>query len=217
MITRHRTFWDAATGFFLTFAAERYTLKETGLKYHLGRVPMERRNGLPQNSGLDEQLWLASQNGDSEALRHLITRYDRLATSLCGSYCAAGMEREDLLQEAYLGLLKAIRSFQPEKGIPFSAFAGLCMKRQLISAVRRQNTGKNRLVSRFCFVGRIGNFQFTDRLAADWARSGGYFRRRVPRDAGAGHSAFISLRKRNAPALPERFQLRGNGEKAQMS
>ena len=63
---------------------------------------MERRNGLPQNSGLDEQLWLASQNGDSEALRHLITRYDRLATSLCGSYCAAGMEREDLLQEAYL-------------------------------------------------------------------------------------------------------------------
>ena len=145
MITRHRTFWDAATGFFLTFAAERYTLKETGLKYHLGRVPMERRNGLPQNSGLDEQLWLASQNGDSEALRHLITRYDRLATSLCGSYCAAGMEREDLLQEAYLGLLKAIRSFQPEKGIPFSAFAGLCMKRQLISAVRRQNTGKNRL------------------------------------------------------------------------
>ena len=91
---------------------------------------MERRNGLPQNSGLDEQLWLASQNGDSEALRHLITRYDRLATSLCGSYCAAGMEREDLLQEAYLGLLKAIRSFQPEKGIPFSAFAGLCMKRQ---------------------------------------------------------------------------------------
>ena len=73
------------------------------------------------------------------------------------------------------------------------------------------------LVSRFCFVGRIGNFQFTDRLAADWARSGGYFRRRVPRDAGAGHSAFISLRKRNAPALPERFQLRGNGEKAQMS
>ncbi len=83
---------------------------------------MERRNGLPQNSGLDEQLWLASQNGDSEALRHLITRYDRLATSLCGSYCAAGMEREDLLQEAYLGLLKAIRSFQPEKGIPFSAF-----------------------------------------------------------------------------------------------
>ena len=100
---------------------------------------------MPQNSGLDEQLWLASQNGDSEALRHLITRYDRLATSLCGSYCAAGMEREDLLQEAYLGLLKAIRSFQPEKGIPFSAFAGLCMKRQLISAVRRQNTGKNRL------------------------------------------------------------------------
>lgn len=205
MITRYRTFWDAATGFFLTFAVERYTLKETGSKYHLGRVPMERRNGLPQNSGLDEQLWLASQNGDSEALRHLITRYDRLATSLCGSYCAAGMEREDLLQEAYLGLLKAIRSFQPGKGNPLFCFCRALYEATADFSGAAAEYRQKSLVSRFCFVGRIGNFQFTDRLAADWARSGGYFRRRVPRDAGAGHSAFISLRKRNAPALPERF------------
>ena len=106
---------------------------------------MDKKNGLPQNAGTDEQLWQASRDGDAAALRCLIARYDRLAVSLCGGYHTAGMEREDLLQEAYLGLLKAIRSFQPEKGIPFSAFAGLCMKRQLISAVRRQNTEKNRM------------------------------------------------------------------------
>ena len=74
---------------------------------------MERTNEFPQKGGSDEQLWMASQNGDDMALRRLIARYDRLATSLCSSYCAAGMDREDLLQEAYLGLLKAIRSFRP--------------------------------------------------------------------------------------------------------
>ena len=73
----------------------------------------------------------------------LIARYDQLAAELCASFRATGMEREDLLQEAYLGLLKAIHSYRPEKGVPFSAFAGLCMKRQLVSAVRRQTAKKN--------------------------------------------------------------------------
>ena len=91
----------------------------------------------------DEPLWLASQQGDSAALGRLIARYDQLAAELCASFRATGMEREDLLQEAYLGLLKAIHSYRPEKGVPFSAFAGLCMKRQLVSAVRRQTAKKN--------------------------------------------------------------------------
>lgn len=129
---------------------------------------MERRNGLPQNSGLDEQLWLASQNGDSEALRHLITRYDRLATSLCGSYCAAGMEREDLLQEAYLGLLKAIRSFQPGKGNPLFCFCRALYEATADFSGAAAEYRQKSLVSRFCFVGRIGNFQFTD----DWQQIG---------------------------------------------
>ncbi|MDD3192733.1 MAG: sigma-70 family RNA polymerase sigma factor [Oscillospiraceae bacterium] len=105
---------------------------------------MKKASGLPQNTGFDEQLWMDAQEGDHGALNRLIAHYDHLVVRLCGSYRAAGMERDDLLQEAYLGLLKAIRSFRPEKGISFSAFAGLCIKRQLISAVRRQNADKSR-------------------------------------------------------------------------
>lgn len=108
-------------------------------------MPMERTNERVQGIGVDEQLWLALQKGDDKALRRLIDRYAGLAERLCAGYCVAGLEQDDLLQEAYLGLLKAIRSFRPEKGVPFSAFAGICIKRQLISVVRRQNAGKNRL------------------------------------------------------------------------
>ncbi|MCI9406062.1 MAG: sigma-70 family RNA polymerase sigma factor [Oscillospiraceae bacterium] len=106
---------------------------------------MEKTNERVPSIGIDEQLWWALQKGDDQALRCLIDRYASLAEGLCVSYCAAGLEQDDLLQEAYLGLLKAIRFFRPEKGVPFSAFAGICMKRQLISVVRRQNAGKNRL------------------------------------------------------------------------
>ena len=70
-MTRYQTTYEFATGFFLTFAAGQYTLKETGLKYHLGRVPMERTNEFPQKGGSDEQLWMASQNGAGENARNI--------------------------------------------------------------------------------------------------------------------------------------------------
>ena len=95
------------------------------------------------NNQPDAVLWAASQKGDETALRQLFARYGVMAESLCGGFQAAGMEREDLLQEAYIGLLKAIRSFQPNHEMPFGGFAALCMKRQLISAVRRQNAKKH--------------------------------------------------------------------------
>lgn len=106
-------------------------------------MPMEKTSGWFQDIGVDEQLWQALQEGDDKALKRLVDRYAGLAEGLCASYRAVGLEQDDLLQEAYLGLLKAIRSFCPEKGVPFSAFAGICMKRQLISVIRRQNAGKN--------------------------------------------------------------------------
>lgn len=129
---------------------------------------MKRTNERVQKTETDEQLWQASQKGDDQALRRLIDRYAGLAESLCAGYRAVDLEQDDLLQEAYLGLLKAIRSFRPEKGVPFSAFAGVCIRRQLISVVRRQNTGKNRL-----FMDSVP-LEETDFAGApsDWQQSG---------------------------------------------
>lgn len=129
---------------------------------------MTTNNGLPQSAGFDEQLWLSAQDGDDAALGSLVARYDRLAIRLCGSYHVAGMERDDLLQEAYLGLLKAIRSFDPQKGIPFASFALLCMKRQVISAVRRQNAKKNQPLNESVPLEETG---FSG-AAADWQLDG---------------------------------------------
>ncbi len=56
------------------------------------------------------------------------------------------------------------------------------MKRQLISAVRRQNTGKNRFFIIPCRW-KIRKFPVYRPIEADRPGSGGYFRRRVPPDA----------------------------------
>ncbi len=57
--------------------------------------------------------------GDRDAL---VDRFAPLARSLAQRY-QQGSEREDILQVAYLGLLKAIERYDPERGIAFTSFA----------------------------------------------------------------------------------------------
>lgn len=53
----------------------------------------------------------------------LVLNYLDLAESLASRYVARGRERSDLVQVAYLGLIKAARGFDKEKGESFPAYA----------------------------------------------------------------------------------------------
>ena len=61
--------------------------------------------------------------GDPVDADAVIRRYLPLARSLAGGFWATGEPFDDLLQVATLGLLKAIRRFDPERGIMFSSYA----------------------------------------------------------------------------------------------
>lgn len=58
-----------------------------------------------------------------------------------------GCERADVAQEARLGLLQAIRAWQPERG-PFRAFAALCARNQALKALDAAGARKHQLLSR---------------------------------------------------------------------
>jgi RNA polymerase sigma-B factor len=55
---------------------------------------------------------------DDIALRHL-----DIAESVARSFAATGPEASDIRQVAYLGLIKAVRRFNPARGVPFPSFA----------------------------------------------------------------------------------------------
>src|SRR3712207_9499351 len=57
-------------------------------------------------------------------------------------YYMIGAEKQDLFQEGMLGLLKALKAYDKEKS-SFRTFAILCIRRQLISAIKASNTKKN--------------------------------------------------------------------------
>jgi RNA polymerase sigma-B factor len=67
-------------------------------------------------------------------MEELVRRFQPLARSLARRYRASSVAPEDLDQAAYLGLVKAVRRFDPARGCAFSTFA----VPTILGEVRRQ-------------------------------------------------------------------------------
>jgi RNA polymerase sporulation-specific sigma factor len=67
----------------------------------------------------------------------LVSRYTRLVRTCARPYFLVGGDSEDLIQEGMLGLLSAIRTFDVSRGVKFETYAELCVRRRIISAVRK--------------------------------------------------------------------------------
>ncbi|MGL4358185.1 MAG: sigma-70 family RNA polymerase sigma factor [Cetobacterium sp.] len=91
----------------------------------------------------NEDILLAKQ-GDVESIEKIVTEYKSLIYIRNRTLFLKGAEREDLVQEGMIGLMKAIRSFDENRSACFSTFASLCIKRQIITAVKNYNSERNR-------------------------------------------------------------------------
>lgn len=98
--------------------------------------------GCPCGCG-ETELILQARSGDDAAVHELLDRYRVLARSKARSYFLVGSDRDDVVQEGMIGLYKAIRDFQPDKGASFRTFAELCVTRQIVSAVKSANRMKH--------------------------------------------------------------------------
>lgn len=83
----------------------------------------------------DEELCCRAASGDRMAEETLVIRYMRLARACARPYFLAGGDSEDLLQEAMVGLLKAIREYNPTRDAAFRTFAEVCVRNRIRSAV----------------------------------------------------------------------------------
>ena len=86
----------------------------------------------------DALLVASAREGDSLSFALLVHRYSRIMNSYIGTLSVSESEREDLLQEGLIGLLKAVRSSEDEKA-SFSTYAVTCIKNSIISALRKYN------------------------------------------------------------------------------
>ena len=91
----------------------------------------------------DEVLWQAAPLGDARAEEILLEKYNRLVKICSRPFFLAGGDSEDLIQEGMMGLLSAIRQFDPARDTAFKTYAENCIRNRLISAIRSASRFKH--------------------------------------------------------------------------
>lgn len=91
----------------------------------------------------DDELVRRLRAGDEAALVELLDRYRGFARARARSYFLVGADREDLMQEAMIGLYKAVRDFNEDVGAPFRGFAEMCITRQILTAIKAATRQKH--------------------------------------------------------------------------
>jgi len=89
------------------------------------------------------KLILKAKNHDEDALGELFNHFKPKVIAISREYFLIGAEFDDLIQEGMIGLYKAIAVYDETKNHSFSAFASLCIHRQLQNAVKNANRKKN--------------------------------------------------------------------------
>lgn len=74
----------------------------------------------------EEEYMLATawrEHGDLEAARRLVTSHLRMVVKIAAGFRGYGLPLADLISEGNLGLLRAVRTFEPERGFRLSTYA----------------------------------------------------------------------------------------------
>jgi RNA polymerase primary sigma factor len=93
----------------------------------LGDVEQAPQPGAERN----DDLLRRAQAGDPKAREELIQRMLPLANSIARDYRTAGLEHADLVQEGCVGILRALSRYDPDRGVPFPAYAALWIRQAL--------------------------------------------------------------------------------------
>jgi RNA polymerase sigma-32 factor len=63
------------------------------------------------------------KDGDLDAARELVLSHLRVVVSIARGYMGYGLQHADLIQEGNIGLMKAVKRFDPERGVRLVSFA----------------------------------------------------------------------------------------------
>ena len=85
----------------------------------------------------EEREWLERlQNGDAQARNVLIEHNLRLVAHIVKKYYTQSSEQEDLISIGTIGLIKAISTFNPSKGVRLATYAARCIENAILSQAR---------------------------------------------------------------------------------
>lgn len=75
--------------------------------------------------------------GSEDARNELITRNLRLVIYIAKKFENAGVSTEDLVSIGTIGLIKSVRTFDPEKNIKLATYASRCIENEILMYLRK--------------------------------------------------------------------------------
>lgn len=91
----------------------------------------------------EQKLVSHARAGNPVAQQELIERYRPALRIVARSFRLQSGDEDDLHQEGRIGLFKAIQNFDESRNLSFSTFASVCMRRQIISALRTAHSRRH--------------------------------------------------------------------------
>ncbi len=104
----------------------------------------------------DEELVALAKQNDKKALEVLLTRYRKVVNSLARNFYLIGGDAEDLAQVGLIAVFKAVESYNGLK--PFKVYARVCVKNEILSAIRSSKREKNKPLENFISLSGDGEY-----------------------------------------------------------
>ena len=90
----------------------------------------------PLSAAEERECLLAVRRGDVAARNRLIEHNLRLVAHIIKKYYAASRDQEDLISIGTIGLIKAVSTFDCEKGTRFATYASRCVENEILMFFR---------------------------------------------------------------------------------
>lgn len=91
----------------------------------------------------ERALVMRAQEGDASAIAALLVRYRKWIRGRASSMTVSGMDADDLSQEGMIGLVQAIRTFDPSREVQFRTYATTCIHNRMVGAAKLAGRRKN--------------------------------------------------------------------------
>ncbi len=109
----------------------------------------------PMTRAEEEACFAAIRGGDEAAREQLIVRNLRLVVYIAKKFDASATPLEDLISIGTIGLIKAVRTFDPVKKIKLATYASRCVENEILMHLRKRS-------------GMRATVSFDEPLNTDW-------------------------------------------------
>lgn len=86
----------------------------------------------------EKRLIAAMQRGDEAAREKLIEHNLRLVAYIARKYARTGRDSDDIISIGTIGLIKAVSTYNPGKGVALSSYASRCVENEILMSIRAE-------------------------------------------------------------------------------